>query len=141
MSQIHIQIVMPDAVKLDDKVDSVFVPGVEGDFEILPGHISFITKLREGVLHTSKSIEHTKNKELAYFAMHDGFISVEDDYILVLSENCENQKEINIERATKAKEKAEKRLAEANKDNSVDYARAEAALLRAITRLNTVKGL
>lgn len=132
MAELHIQLVMPNDQKLDTLADQVILPGVEGDFEVLDGHTPFITKLRSGILKVYK-----KGKA-ELFAIHDGFVTIEDNEILVLSENCENQKEIDFDRAIKAKERAEKRMAvPAKADSEIDYRRAEAALKKSLTRIDT----
>lgn len=132
MAQLHIQIVMPNDKKLDDLVDQVILPGVEGDFEVLDGHTPFITKLRSGILKVFK-----KGKA-EFFAMHDGFVTIEDNSILILSESCENKTEINLDRAIAAKDRAEKRMANTS-DIDTDFRRAESALKRALARIDTIK--
>jgi F-type H+-transporting ATPase subunit epsilon len=120
---------MPESKKLDDMVDSVVLPGVEGDFEVLPEHTPVITKLRSGIIRVHKS------SHVDFFALHDGFVTVENDNVLILSENCEHKDEVNLQRAEKAKERAEKRVACASMEE-LDYRRAEAALRRALTRIH-----
>ena len=130
MAELHIKVLMPNDQKVDTIADQVILPGVEGDFEVLDGHTPFITKLRTGILKVYK-----KGKPDLY-AIHDGFVTVENNEILVLSENCENKAEIDLDRATKAKERAEKRMAEQpSQESSIDYRRAEVALKKALTRI------
>ena len=131
MSKIHIEIVRPSGKKLDTLVDTVIVPGVDGDFEIMVNHTPFITKVRPGTLITNN-----EGKEEKY-AIHDGFITVENNEIIIISETIESKNEIDISRAEAAKERAEKRLFGDKKDN-VDFRRAEIALHRAIARINTI---
>jgi F-type H+-transporting ATPase subunit epsilon len=125
---------MPTRKKLDDYIDSAILPGIEGDFEVLEAHSPFLTKLRPGILKTFKGTD------TQIFAMHDGFVTVENDKILILSETCELKDEIDLKRAQRAKERAEKRLAELNTADT-DYRRAEIALKRAISRINTHSAL
>ena len=133
MAQIHIQIIVPNAIKLDDMVDSIFVPGCEGDFEIMYDHAPIITKLRPG------TVEVNKGKEADCFAMYDGFITVEDNHVLILTESCESKNEINLEEAIHDKEQAEKDIATVGKGNNLDYMKAQAALMKAVARINTAK--
>jgi len=132
MDEIHIQVIMPGTTKFDDFVERAILPGVEGDFEVLNGHTAFITKLRPGTLKVYKQ------KEELSFALHDGFVTVEDNKILVLCENCENKKEIDLNRALISKERAEKRIAD-SQNTEIDFRRAEYALKRAIARIDTTK--
>ena len=132
MNEIHIQLIMPKDTKLDDFVDRVILPGIEGDFEVLDSHTAFITRLRPGILKVYKG------EENEYFALHDGFVTVENNKIVVLSENCECKNDIDLTRACAAKERAEKRIADTG-NVKIDFRRAEVALKRAITRIDTAK--
>ncbi len=131
MSNIHVEIVQPTGVKLDLMIDSIILPGIDGDFEVLADHTPFITKLRPGTLFIQK-----EDQEIKY-AIHDGFVTVENNRIIVISDTVESSSEIDIKRAEAAKERAEKRLFSENKE-SVDFRRAEIALHRAIARINTI---
>jgi len=133
MPDIRIQIVKPNIKKLDTMIDSAILPGVEGDFEVLPGHAPIITKLRPGVLRYTIGTDHD------YVAIHEGFVTVEDNTILVLTEACEKRDEIDVLRAESAKERAEKRIANKGSEQNVDFRRAEVALQRAIARISTAK--
>ena len=129
MSNLRLQIIMPERIKIDEMIDLVVLPGVDGDFEILEGHAPFITKLRTGVMR----IEKKGNSE--YYALHDGFISVENNHVVILSETCEGKGEINQERAKSAKERAEKRMTTKTTDSDINFRRAEFALQKALTRI------
>lgn len=131
MSNIHVEIVQPTGVKLDLMIDSIILPGIDGDFEVLADHTPFITKLRPGTLFIQK-----EDQEIKY-AIHDGFVTVENNRIIVISDTVESSSEIDIKRAEAAKERAEKRLFSENKE-SIDFRRAEIALHRAIARINTI---
>jgi F-type H+-transporting ATPase subunit epsilon len=131
MSNIHVEIVQPTGVKLDLMIDSIILPGIDGDFEVLADHTPFITKLRPGTL-----VVHKEDQEIKY-AIHDGFVTVENNRIIVISDTVESSSEIDIKRAEAAKERAEKRLFSENKE-SIDFRRAEIALHRAIARINTI---
>ncbi|MFI5118753.1 MAG: ATP synthase delta/epsilon chain alpha-helix domain-containing protein, partial [Terriglobales bacterium] len=66
-----------------------------------------------------------------------GFMEVLPDKVTILAEAAERPQEIDVERAQKAKDRAEQRLKSNNPQ--VDYTRAEDALQRAETRLNVAK--
>ena len=132
MSVLHLTVIMPNDKKYDDFVDRAILPGIEGDFEVLEGHTALITQLRPGTLKAYKDHEHI------ILAMHDGFVTVEDNKIIILSECCEKRKDINQERAVAAKKRAEERMADLT-NSKIDFRRAEMALKRAITRIDTLK--
>jgi F-type H+-transporting ATPase subunit epsilon len=130
MGKINIKIIMPDKKKLDETVDLAVLPGIDGDFEVQEGHSAFITKLRSGSIR----LQTDGNSE--YYAIHEGFVTVENNNILILSECCETKKEIDIKRAELARIRAEKRM-QTTREDSIDHRRAELALKRAIARLET----
>ena len=132
MGKLHIQLVMPNEKLLDGYYDKVSVPGIEGNFEILEDHAPFITQIRPGTIFVTKDNHHDS------FAVHDGFVTVENNEVLILSEECESKEDIDYERAVAARERAEKRINDTS-NNNTDFRRAEASLKRAIARINTVK--
>ena len=74
------------------------------------------------------------------FAIGGGFLEVHSDKVTVLADVAENADEIDAERAEEARKRAEERLQNPNTDQtSVDLARAQASLQRALLRLNVVE--
>jgi F-type H+-transporting ATPase subunit epsilon len=68
-----------------------------------------------------------------HLALTGGFAEVRNDKVIVLAENAERPDEIDRERAQRAKERAERLLS--GREADVDYTRAQAALSRAVIRL------
>lgn len=131
---LHLEVVTPDAMVLSLEADYVGVPGVEGEFGVLPGHIPFISALAIGGLYY-KAEGKTK-----YVFISGGFTEVSDDKVSVLAEAAEEVGNIDSERAKSAKERAEQRLkAFEQGDPDIDAIRAEAALRRAVARLSIVE--
>ncbi|MDR3073435.1 MAG: F0F1 ATP synthase subunit epsilon, partial [Deltaproteobacteria bacterium] len=48
---LKLDIVTPDRVVLSTEADYVALPGVEGEFGVLPGHIPFFAALAVGCMH------------------------------------------------------------------------------------------
>ncbi len=128
-STIKLEIVTPDRVVLSEDVEYVGVPGVMGQFGVLNNHIPFLSALSIGSLY------YKKGGGTHYVFVSGGFAEVTGDSITILAESAERAEEIDVERARKAKERAERRLRE-QRDN-IDFNRAKAALMRAIQRINT----
>ncbi|MGC1402798.1 MAG: F0F1 ATP synthase subunit epsilon [Thermodesulfobacteriota bacterium] len=126
--KLQLEVVTPDRLVVSESVDIVMAMGALGEFGILPGHIPFLTLLQPGELR------YRKDNKLEYMAVTGGFAEISNNKVTVLAEGAEKAREINIDRAKRAKERAEKRLAQA-KAEDVDYTRAEMALKRAILRL------
>ncbi|NEU30396.1 F0F1 ATP synthase subunit epsilon [bacterium LRH843] len=132
MSTIHVNVVTPDGKVYDGDVDMVSVRTVEGELGILPGHISLVAPLTIGAVRLNKGSAVEK------VAVSGGFVEVRPDQVTILAEAAELPSGIDVDRANKAKERAENRL-NASKDDAVDLLRAELALKRAINRLDIVK--
>jgi len=128
---LHLKIVTPNGVFLEDDVPELVAPGTEGDFGVQVGHTPLISSVRPGIL----KIYRNDNPEL--FSIMDGFVMVDIDKVRIFAEVIEKPGDIDLNRAKKAKERAEKRLAEKREDTNLR--RAEAALKRAVARIYLVE--
>ena len=127
----QLEIVTPSRLLVKDVAEEAQIPGLSGYLGILPGHAPLITELAVGVI-TYKASGATHTLSVAW-----GFMEVLPDKVTILAETAERPQEIDVERAQKAKDRAEQRLK--SSDPQVDYTRAEDALQRAETRLNVAK--
>jgi F-type H+-transporting ATPase subunit epsilon len=125
--EILLEVVTPDRLVLSTGADVVVCPGVEGQFGVLPGHIPFLSALEIGEMY------YRKGGQTEYLAVSGGFAEVTGEKVTIVAEAAEKGREIDVERAMRAKERAEKRLAAA-KTAEIDWARAEAALRRSLVR-------
>src|ERR1700704_2139745 len=101
---IHLTIVTPERSLVDDQVEEIQLPGAEGYLGILPGHAPLFTDLKVGELG------YRKGTRWVSLAVAWGFAEVLPDQVRVLAETAERANEIDVDRATRAKERAEKRL-------------------------------
>jgi F-type H+-transporting ATPase subunit epsilon len=123
----QLEIVTPAKLVVKDVAEEAQIPGLNGYLGILPGHAPLITELSVGTItYRSGGADHT-------LAVAWGFAEVLQDKVTILAETVERPQEIDVERARKAKERAEQRLK--SNDPKVDFDRAEDALLRAETRI------
>jgi F-type H+-transporting ATPase subunit epsilon len=129
-NKIHLEIITPSKQVLNQPVEMVTAPGSDGVFGVLANHTPFLTSLKIGEL---KYQNDGKNFRLA---LSNGFCEISSNKMTVLAEAAEFSEDIDIDRALKAKERAEKRLQEAisSKEN-INTARAQASLTRALTRI------
>ena len=128
--QIALEVVTPAGAVVSEDVDIVNAPGYGGDFGVLANHAPFLSTIKTGIL----SYETGKNRE--YLMISGGFCEVSNNKITFLVESAEFGHQIDVNRAMQAKERAEKRLAQAAAhDETLNVVRAEAALQRAIMRL------
>jgi len=126
--KLFLEVVTPQKAIVSEEAEIVIAPGSDGEFGVLKGHTTFLTSLKIGTLRYKDA----KGKE-RYLFINGGFAEVLPDKVTILAESAERRRDIDVERATKAKERAEKRLSEKSADT--DLARAEAALRRAVHRL------
>ena len=124
-----LQLLTPEGPVFDQDAYMVVAPSVQGEVGILPRHTPFIAFLRTG----ETRIKLMDDSQIT-FATTEGYISVEEDRVLVLVEQAERAEEIDPERARLAFERAEAALAEAG-DDEVARVAAESARRRAENRL------
>ena len=127
----QLEIVTPEKKVLDTAAEEVQIPGKNGYLGILPGHASLITELAVG------EIKFRAGGEEQRLAVAWGFAEVLPDKVTVLAESAERPSEIDVERARKAKERAEQRLTSG--DMNVDVERALNAIHKAETRLGVAE--
>ena len=130
MSKVKLEIIMPSGMALEREAEHIIVPGAEGDIGISAGHTPLITKVRPGVM----SIFDSKEEK---YAIHDGFITIDQDNVRIVTETFEHRNNIDKERAQSARERAEQRLKDTN-NKDTNFRRAEFALKRAVARMDTL---
>lgn len=133
MGKLQLEIVTPEKVLISREVDTVIVPGAEGEFGILPGHISFLSSIVPGELRFQD------DNKWEYICVTTGFAEVSDDRVSILVDSAERAKDINLDRAQAAMDRAKERLAKDRNNKDIDFLRAETALKRAVARIKVAK--
>src|SRR5688572_13002005 len=129
---LSLQIVTPERIVFQEEgVDSVTLPGSEGELTILPSHAPLMTALRPGPLYFRKS-----GQEIDV-ALSGGFLEVREDKVVVLADTAERAEEIDAARAEEARREAANQLA--TREGEIDIARAMAALERAQARIRVLE--
>lgn len=129
---IRLEVVTPERQVVNDEAQIVMAPGSEGEFGVLIGHTPFMTSLKTGTLRYRDSTGTER-----FIFVSGGFAEALPDKVTVLAESAERRREIDVERARSALERAEKRLA--SRQEEIDYVRARAALERALYRIRLVE--
>jgi len=124
---IHLQIVTPERLIVQEQVDEVEIPGSEGYFGVLPGHTPLLASLAVGELW------YRKGQEKTYLSIAFGFAEVLADRVTILARLAERAEDIDISRAEAAQKRAQERITAPSSD--IDYERARTALMKSITRL------
>lgn len=127
----YLEILSPGRKFYEGNVESLVVPGVTGYEGILAGHMPVVISLKEG------EIQIKENGKWRTAVTSGGFIEVEQEKAILLSDAVEWPEEIDINRAKAAKERAEERLRQ--KLSQIEYLRSKAALARALARLKAAE--
>lgn len=133
MKTMKVNVVTPDGPVYESDVEMVSTKAQTGELGILPGHIPMVAPLEIGAVR----MKNDGKTELV--AVSGGFLEVRPDTVTVLAQTAEKSEDIDVERAIRAKERAEQRLREKQQEN-VDFSRAELALRRAINRISIAQG-
>ena len=126
---IKLEVVTPEKAVVSEDAQIVMAPGTEGEFGVLSGHTPFLTSLNLGTIHYKNS----EGKE-AFVFVSAGFAEALPDRVTVLAESAERRRDIDMDRAKAARQRAEERLAAAGTDIAME--RASAALARSLHRIN-----
>jgi F-type H+-transporting ATPase subunit epsilon len=128
--RILLEVVTPERLVLSTEVDEISAPGALGYFGVLPGHLPFITTLGLGELG------YRSGNQWEYLTITWGYAEVLPNHVTILTQTAEMAEEVDIERAERAKRRAEERLREwSTATADIDFERASYALQRALIRL------
>ena len=126
----QLTIVTPQGPAYEGPVESVVLPGTEGDFGVLPSHERLLAPLRIGEVEI-----HTAD-DLVYASIGEGFAEVNGEQVVVLADSCEYAHDVDVARAELARDRAEQDLTAMGEDADARRIREyEAALERARNRL------
>ena len=131
MKLIHCQIVTPEGIYKEFDTPIINIDTTDGQRGILPEHMPLVTMLKIGRMETEE------NGSREVYAIAGGLFYFRDNKAEILTDAIENRKDIDPERAERAKERAERRISSNNKN--YDLKRAQIALQKAVNRL-TIKG-
>lgn len=129
---ITLEVVTPEKEVVNEEVQTVVAPGMNGEFGVLVGHTPFMTALKLG---TARYVDAGGIEHCVFIS--GGFAEALPNKVTILAESAERRCDIDIQRAKSALERAQERLVQAKQD--VNYARAKAALERALHRIRTAE--
>ena len=121
------ELVTPERMALSEDVGQVVVPGVEGEFTVLPGHAPVISALRPGVIEVALPEAGGKTR----IFVKGGFAEVDADHLTVLAERAIPVEALDVAAEL---ETAEAELAAASDDASRLAAASAVERLRALGR-------
>ena len=133
MGKLFLEVVTPARVLVSQEVDMVVAPGTEGEFGILPGHVLYLSGIIPG------EMRYHIGSETVSLAVTTGFAEVSNDKVSILVDAAEKGTDVDMDRARRALERARERLGKGKIAEDIDYARAEAAMKRAIARIKVAE--
>jgi F-type H+-transporting ATPase subunit epsilon len=129
---LRLEIVTPEKLAYEDEVESVVLPGSEGELGVLPHHAPLVSTLGAGELRLRKGGQEES------FAIVGGFLQVLPDKVVVMAETADMASEIDLEKAQEARRKAEQAL-EGGFVEGADLAAARASLQAALIRIRVAE--
>jgi len=128
MAALRLEIVTPESKTFSDDVEQVVLPGIEGEFGVLPGHEALVTQILPGELVVSQG-----GKTL-YLAVGEGFVEVRPDHVSVLTDLAIKAEDINEADVEAAKKRAEDALNQ--KLDAEEEATVRAVLQKSLAQLH-----
>lgn len=130
MATLHLEIVTPEKLAYKGEVDSVVIPAVEGEMGVLPMHIPLMTQIKAGELVV------TKGGKQEYLAVGEGFVSVTQKEVSILTDMAIEWEHIDENAAEAAIKRAQEALAKKGELGSEEAAAVQAALSKSLAQLH-----
>ena len=138
---IHLEIVTPEARifpgrdaegrAVSGDVDSVVLPGMEGEMGVLPQHAPLVSTLKPGELH------YTVGGKTHELAVGEGLVEITQTHVRVLTDVAVGAEQIDEKAVEEALERAQKSLASLEGDHfSEEYASVLASIQKATAQLH-----
>lgn len=127
MSQLHLKIVTPEKLLVDEEVSQVNVSTEQGQLGILPNHANLMAKLEPGELVIKKG------GKVDSLAVGDGFLQISDNVLTIMTDLAVGEADIDEQAVEEAKKRAEQALSQTLSDE--EYAETLAALEKSLAQL------
>ncbi len=127
MAAFHFELVSPEKLLFSGEVESVVVPGLEGDFEVMKDHAPLMSTLKPGI-----AVVHENPAKTMRLFVRGGFAEVSASGLTILAEESLPIEELNAERIAQEIKNAEEDVADA---------KSEAGKRDAIEKLEQLKEL
>jgi F-type H+-transporting ATPase subunit epsilon len=118
MAELNFELVAPERLLFSGAVAQVIVPGLEGEFTVLPLHAPVLSTLKPGVLTVT-----ALNGESERIFVRGGFAEVNPEGLIVLAEHATPVEGLNPAEITQAIKDAEEDIADAKDEPARDKAR------------------
>jgi len=127
---LHLEIVTPEKLAYSSEVESVVIPAVEGELGVLPMHIPLMTQMHAGELTI------TKGGQKEYLAVGEGFVTVTQTRVNILTDMAIEWEHIDEGAAEAAIQRAREALAKKAELGAEEQAAVQAALSKSLAQLH-----
>ena len=134
MATIRCDIVSAEEEIFHGEAQLVVATGEEGELGIAPRHAALITRLKPGQVRV-----HLPNGEEQFFYVSGGILEVQPNVVTVLADTALRAKDLDEAAARRAKEEAERMLA--NRTDALEIAQAQVQLSQAVAQLQALERL
>ncbi|MBL1228049.1 F0F1 ATP synthase subunit epsilon [Enterococcus sp. BWB1-3] len=132
-----VNVMTPDGLVYDHRARIVVARTTDGEIGILPKHAPIIVPLAIDEVRIKRTDADT---HVDWIAVNGGILEVRDNIVSIIADSAERERDIDVSRAERAKQRAEKMIQEARQNDNIDeFKRANVALHRAINRINVAK--
>ncbi len=126
--KIKLQIVTPDRLFYKEEVNRVVFRTTEGDLCVLRDHIPMTVSLGSGLVVI------INDKTRVEAVLHGGFVEIQEESVMILTDAAEWPSEIDVDRAKEAKKRAQD-LLEQEHQQDISQKMVKASLMRAVARI------
>jgi F-type H+-transporting ATPase subunit epsilon len=131
--RLGVRLLTPEGTVFDGYATIVIAPSEAGEIGLLPRHEPLVCTLRPGETRLRML-----DDSVTTFATTEGYLSIDEDRVLILVEQAEEESQIDFARAEAALRAAEEALAQAGDDEIARIA-AESKRRRAQNRLKVAQ--
>jgi len=131
MSKLHLKIITPQKIALEEDVFSVTALTLQGEITILPHHVNLFTLLIEGI------IKFKSTSQEKYLAIGGGYLETDGEEVNILVSRAYEQDEIDAKLTEQAIEEAKKTLMQAKAET--DRRQAASLLRRSLIDMKLLK--
>ncbi len=130
----HLDIVSAEESIYSGPVEFLVAPAQMGEVGVYPRHTPMLTRIKSGMVRIKAQL---KDEELVYVS--GGMLEVQPDVVTILADTAIRSQDLDEAKAIEAKRVAE----EAMKDRTseLDYAKAQAELMEAVSQLAAIDKL
>ena len=130
----HLDIVSAEESIYSGPVEFLVAPGQLGELGVYPHHTPLLTRIKSGMVRIKAQL---KDEELVYVS--GGMLEIQPDVVTILADTAIRSNDLDEAKAIEAKRLAEEAMQ--NKTSEMDYAKAQAELMEAVSQLAAIEKL